>query len=267
MPNKWLHVTCAFSFDVAVNTPMVFMLRPRSGPSQWVAGEEYRLSPSVQVVEYADGFGNLCQRLIAPVGEFHINTSADVMVIDQPSIPTVVPYIEVPELPDEVLAFLLPSRYCESDRFGQMATEIVGDSVPGYAQVTAITDWVDNRIRYTPLSSTFPISAIEVHEKGEGVCRDLAHIAIALCRALCIPARLVVGYLENLEPMDIHAWIEAFVGGRWYTFDPVRSPDNGGRIAIAHGRDATDVAIYNQYGPLLLPRDMRVTVEEFKRED
>jgi transglutaminase-like putative cysteine protease len=76
-----------------------------------------------------------------------------------------------------------------------------------------------------------------------------------------------VGYLENLEPMDIHAWIEAFVGGRWYTFDPVRSPDNGGRIAIAHGRDATDVAIYNQYGPLLLPRDMRVTVVEFKRED
>ncbi len=263
----WLHVTCEFSFDVAVTTPMVFMLRPRSSPTQWVAGEEYRLTPPVQVVEYADGFGNLCQRLVAPVGEFQINTSADVQVANQPTVPAVVPYINVAELPDEVLGFLLPSRYCESDRFGQMATEIVDDATPGYEQVTAITDWVRKSIRYTPLSSTFPISAIEVNEKGEGVCRDLAHIAIALCRALCIPARLVVGYLQNLEPMDIHAWFEAFVGGRWYVFDPVGSPDSGGRIAIAHGRDATDVAIYNQYGPLLLPSDMRVTVEEFNRED
>ncbi len=263
----WLHVTCEFSFDVAVSTPMVFMLRPRSSPTQWVAGEEYRLSPSVQVLEYADGFGNLCQRLVAPAGEFYINTSADVLVANQPTVPAVVPYIDVPQLPDEVLGFLLPSRYCESDRFGQMATEIVGDVLPGYAQVMAITDWVRKSINYKPLSSTFPISAIEVNEKGEGVCRDLAHIAIALCRALCIPARLVVGYLHNLEPMDIHAWFEAFVGDRWYVFDPVGSLDSEGRIAIAHGRDATDVAIYNQYGPLLLPRDMRVTVEEFKRED
>jgi transglutaminase-like putative cysteine protease len=97
------------------------------------------------------------------------------------------------------------------------------------------------------------------------VCRDLAHIGIALCRALCIPARLVVGYLQNLEPMDIHAWFEVFVGGEWHTFDPISPPGAGARIAIAHGRDATDVAIYNQYGPLLLPREMRVTVEEFDR--
>ncbi len=263
----WLHVTCEFSFDVAVDTPMVFMLRPRSSPTQWVAGEEYRLSPSVQVIEFADGFGNLCQRLVAPVGEFHINTSADVLVANQPTVPAVVPYIKIPELPDNVLGFLLPSRYCESDRFGQLATEIVGDALPGYEQVTAITDWVCRTIRYTPLSSTFPISAIEVNEKGEGVCRDLAHIAIALCRALCIPARLVVGYLQNLEPMDIHAWFEAFVGDKWYTFDPVGPVSDAGRIAIAHGRDATDVAIYNQYGPLLLPQQMQVTVKEFDRTD
>jgi transglutaminase-like putative cysteine protease len=244
---------------------MVFMLRPRSGPTQWVAGEEYRLSPSVQVVEFTDGFGNLCQRLVAPVGDFRINTSADVMVASQPSVPDFAPFIEVPELPDRVLGYLLPSRYCESDRFGDMATELVAGREPGYDQVVAITDWVRETIRYTPGSSSFPVSAIEVHGRGEGVCRDLAHMGIALCRALCIPARLVVGYLQNLEPMDIHAWFEAFVGGRWYTFDPISAEVVGARIAIAHGRDATDVAIYNQYGPLLLPREMQVTVEEVER--
>jgi transglutaminase-like putative cysteine protease len=203
--------------------------------------------------------------MVAPVGEFRIHTSADVMVADQPSTSGSASFIEIPDLPDQVLGYLLPSRYCESDRFGDMATEIVAGCRPGDEQVMAITDWVRETIRFTPLSSTYPVSAVEVHQRGEGVCRDLAHIGIALCRALCIPARLVVGYLQNLEPMDIHAWFEVFVGGEWHTFDPVGTRSAGARIAIAHGRDATDVAIYNQYGPLLLPEDMRVTVEEFHR--
>lgn len=241
---------------------MVLMLRPRSGPSQWVAREDYRLSPSVQVVEVTDGFGNLCQRLVAPVGVFRIYTSAEVMVADQLLVPEDASFVEVPKLPHEVLGYLLPSRYCESDRFADMATEIVAESQPGYAQVTAITDWVHKTIRNVPGSSTYPVSAIEVNKRGEGVCRDLAHLSIALCRALCIPARLVVGYLHELDPMDIHAWFEAYVGGDWYTFDPTTRYASGARIAIAHGRDATDVAIYNQYGPLLLPYDMRVTVEQ-----
>lgn len=244
---------------------MVFMLRPRSTPGQWVAGEEYRISPAVQVIEFTDGFGNLCQRMVAPVGKFRINTSADVMVAQQADIPDSAPFVEVPDLPDQVLGYLLPSRYCESDRFGQMATEIVAGCAPGYEQVLAITLWVRERIRYAPGSSTFPVSAIEVHKRGEGVCRDLAHMGIALCRALCIPARLSVGYLQNLEPMDIHAWFEAFVGDRWYIFDPLETPPGSARIAIAYGRDATDVAIYNQYGPLLLPDEMQVTVEQFDR--
>ena len=265
MSETWLHVSCELSFDVAVSTPMVFMLRPRSNPSQWVAAEDYRLSPPLQVIEFTDGFGNLCQRMVAPVGEFRINTSADVMVADRPSVSESAAFIEIPNLPDQVLGYLLPSRYCESDRFGDMATEIVAGCAPGSAQVVAITEWVRRTIRYTPLSSTYPVSAIEVHQRGEGVCRDLAHIGIALCRALCIPARLVVGYLQNLEPMDIHAWFEVFVGDDWRTFDPISPRGAGARIAIAHGRDATDVAIYNQYGPLLLPREMRVTVEQFDR--
>ena len=265
MSKRWLRVSCELSFDVSVSTPMVFMLRPRSYPGQWVAAEDYHLSPPLQVIEFTDGFGNLCQRMVAPVGEFRINTSADVMVADQPAASETAPFVEIPNLPDQVLGYLLPSRYCESDRFGDMAAEIVAGRRLGYEQVTAITQWVRETIRFTPLSSTYPVSAIEVHQRGEGVCRDLAHISIALCRALCIPARLVVGYLEDLEPMDIHAWFEVFVGDEWYAFDPISPPGAGARIAIAHGRDATDVAIYNQYGPLLLPREMRVTVEAFDR--
>jgi transglutaminase-like putative cysteine protease len=240
---------------------MIFMLRPRSGPNQWVNREEYRLSPSVEVSEVADTFGNLIQRLVAPVGEFEIFTSAEVVVENKPQMPETGSFVDVPDLPHDVLVYLLPSRYCESDRFGEMATDIVGDCPPGYAQVVSISQWVQSNVSNIAGSSTYPVSAIEVNERREGVCRDLAQISIALCRALCIPARLVVGYMHELEPMDIHAWFEAFLGGRWYTFDPTTTNTNSLRIAIAHGRDSTDVAIYNQYGPLLLPDTLSVNVD------
>lgn len=257
-----LRASCELSFDVEIPTPMVFMLRPRSNPVQWVAAEEYHLSPSLRVIEFADGFGNLCQRLVAPVGDFHIRTTAEVLVTQATPVTGNPGFIEVPALPEAVLQFLLPSRYCESDRFGTMAMEIVADSPMGYAQVQALTDWVRTNIRYAPLSSTYPVSAAEINERGEGVCRDLAHVGIALCRALCIPARLVVGYLHQLEPMDSHAWFQAYVGGEWHTFDPVFNDGLGLRIAVAHGRDAADVAVYNQYGPLLLPKGMQVSVDK-----
>jgi transglutaminase-like putative cysteine protease len=252
------------SFEVTATTPMVFMLRPRSIPGQWVAGESYRLSPSIEVVEYTDLFGNLCQRLVAPIGHFEIQTSVDV-VLKNPDGVFAGPraFVEIPDLPDSVLAYLLPSRYCESDRFGDMAIEIVGDNVPGYDQVVAIANWVRNNISNVPLSSTYPVSAVEINQRRQGVCRDLAQLSIALCRALCIPARLVVGYLHGLAPMDIHAWFEAYVGNQWCTFDPsVAAGSTSARISIAQGRDAADVAIYNQFGPLLLPLDMRVWVEK-----
>jgi len=258
------HAGCSMTFEATTTTPMVFMLRPRSGPGQWVAGESYRLSPSIEVVEYPDVFGNLCQRLVAPVGPFEIQTTVDVLLNNAVRVDAgYQAFVEIPDLPDSVLTYLLPSRYCESDRFGDMAIDIVGNSNPGYDQVLAITTWVRNNIANVPLSSTYPVSAIEINQRREGVCRDLAQISIALCRALCIPARLVVGYLEGLQPMDIHAWFEAYIGHQWCTFDPSVSPDNtSARISIAQGRDATDVAIYNQFGPLLLPLDMRVWVEK-----
>jgi transglutaminase-like putative cysteine protease len=263
----WLHARCTLSFEVSVATPMVFMLRPRSSPSQWVAAEEYDLSPSLPVVEFTDGFGNLCQRVVAPVGDFQVHTQVTVRVKGEPTTASTAGFVDVSKLPHDTLGFLLPSRYCESDRFGEMATEIVAGHPPGYAQVVAITDWIRSSICNTPLSSTYPVSAVEVNQRGEGVCRDLAHIGIALCRAICIPARMVVGYLLGLEPMDTHAWFEAFIGGRWHTFDPTQPGTGGVRIAIARGRDAADVALYNQYGPLLLPNEMSVTVSQLERPE
>lgn len=263
---SWWHASCSISFEVDVPAPMVFMLRPRSGPGQWVAREAYEIRPAIEVIEFTDAFGNLCQRFVAPVGELNIHTSVDVQLSPRSNglrNPADAHFVPVPQLPDDALTYLLPSRYCESDRFGDMATEIVGFSDPGYQQVESIVQWVRDNVRNTPLSSTYPISAAEVNKRREGVCRDLAHISIALCRAICIPARLVVGYLHGLEPMDIHAWIEVFVGDDWWTFDPaVPFQPSEARISIARGRDAADVAIYNQFGPLLLPQDLQVRVRQ-----
>ena len=265
MSDTWLHATFSISFEVAVPTPLIFMLRPRSNATQWVAEEEYKVVPAVEVNEFTDGFGNFCQRMVAPIGEFSVRTSVEVRVPGSNDRATGAGFVTVAELPDDVLAFLLPSRYCESDRFGDMAFDIVANQALGYEQVVAITRWVHGAIRNTPLSSTYPVSAVEVNQRGEGVCRDLAHLSIALCRALCIPARMVVGYLLGLRPMDIHAWFEVYIGGQWVTFDATCPDDIGSRIVIAHGRDAADVAIYNQYGPLLLPNDMVVTVAQISR--
>lgn len=171
------------------------------------------------------------------------------------------PFIEIEYLPDSVLGYLLPSRYCESDRFNQMATEITGGQLPGYDQVKAIETWLRSNIRYDGGGTDVPLSAVEVNNQQHGVCRDFAHLGIALCRSLSIPARLVVGYLHGLEPMDLHAWIEAYVGGRWYTFDAAGTATRGGYVAIGYGRDAADVAVFNQFGPPAYPMSQNIQVE------
>lgn len=260
----WLKASCELDFDVAAPVPFVLMLRPRSGAQQWVAREEYRLFPSVPAFEFTDDYGNLCQRLIAPAGSFSIRTAAEVMTADRVDVAPGAPFVEVQYLPDAVLSYLLPSRYCEADRFGQMANEITANQAPGYDQVAAIVEWVRGNIEYRPGSSEMPLSAAEVNARQVGVCRDLAHIAIALCRSLSIPARMVVGYLHRLDPMDLHAWFEAYVGGRWYTFDATQSGPRGGYISVGYGRDAADVAIYNQFGPAVYPMSQTVTVNRVR---
>ena len=260
--NVWLRTGCTITFDISIDTPFILMLRPRSGMEQWVARESYTLKPSVLVVEYTDNYGNLCQRLIAPPGEFFIHTSADIQISDAIDVCPGAPFENVQNLPDAVLTYLLPSRYCESDKFISLGQEIVAGATPGYDQVVAIESWIREHIQFNPDSSHFQLSAVEVNQQREGVCRELAHLGIALCRGLCIPARMVVGYLHELEPMDFHAWFEAYVGRRWYTFDASQSRSKAGRVAVAYGRDAADVAIFNQFGPAVYPREMFVHVEK-----
>jgi len=257
----WLKATCHLDFQLEMSTPLILMLRPRSGAQQWVARESYSLSPQVPMVEYSDSYGNLCQRLATPPGSFEIETSATVMTEEEVDQAPGAPFIDILNLPDQVLPFLLPSRYCESDRFGDLALEIVGRVQLGYDQVARIDHWVRQNILYTPGSSPSPISATEVNARREGVCRDLAHLGIALCRSISIPARLVVGYLYGLYPMDLHAWFEAYVGGRWYTFDPTQNEIHGGRIAIAYGRDAAEVSIFHQFGAGDILSRLEVRVE------
>jgi transglutaminase-like putative cysteine protease len=198
--------------------------------------------------------------LPAPPGDFRVHTAAEVMISDAIDQAPGAPFVEIQDLPDGMLGYLLPSRYCESDRFSQMAQSITSGQRMGYDQVAAIESWLRNTIRYEPLSSDILVSAIEVNARQWGVCRDLSHLGISLCRSLSIPARMVVGYLYGLVPMDMHAWFEAYVGGRWYAFDATQVSKRAGYVAIGYGRDAADVAVYNQFGPAIYPVSQRVDV-------
>ena len=258
----WLRTGCTLHFTVPGPTPFILMLRPRSGAQQWVARDSYTMTPSVPVLEFTDAYGNLCQRLVVPPGDFAIQTSADVLTADMVDVAPGAPFDEVQALPDAVLTYLLPSRYCESEQFFEMASEIVAGAAPGYDQVAAICDWIRREVRFNSASDYPHMSAVDVNGRREGVCRDLAHLGIALCRSLCIPARIVVGYLHGLAPMDLHAWFEVWVGGRWYTFDATQDAPRGGRVTLGYGHDAADVAIFNQFGPALMAHRMAVTVEQ-----
>ncbi|WP_018936221.1 transglutaminase family protein [Thioalkalivibrio sp. ALJ24] len=257
----WLRVTSELEMNLTVASPMLLLLRPRSDAYQWVATDRYRVSPDIHVAEYTDRHGNLCQRLMAPAGHFAVHVSADVRIRPEDIDVTDAPFVPVERLPDEVLVYLLPSRFCEADRLGARAWEIVGGRRPGHEQVTAISRWIHARIDYCPDTDPAPIAASEVLARGSGVCRDLAHLGIALCRSLSIPARLAVGYVHGLEPMDLHAWFEAFVGGRWHTFDPTQANPGTGRVRLAYGRDATDVPLYHLFGPPAIPTRMEVDVQ------
>ncbi len=256
-----LRVSCSLRFNIFESSVLILMLRPFRGIQQWINREVYIIKPVVPMIESTDSFGNSLQRLIMPAGDFLIYTSSDIIVADKIDVATGKYFVEIQYLPKEVLTFLLPSRYCESDRFGDLAREITNDVLPGYDQVCKINAWVRDTIVYSPGSSEFPLSATEIHQRGYGVCKDLAHIAIALCRSISIPTRLVVGYLYNLQPLDLHAWFEVYVGDRWYSFDPTQTDIQGGRVIVAFGRDAADVSIFHQFGSGCLLKSMDVRVD------
>jgi transglutaminase-like putative cysteine protease len=255
-----LRAGCDMTLESAADVPMVAMLRPRSGRGQWIASEKYLHEPAVPVVEYVDTYGNLCQRMIIPKGSAHIRV--EVVVESSSEIATApdAPLTLIEELPDETLQFLLGSRFCPSDMLGDLARDITARSTPGYAQVDGICKYIRDNITYRYGVSTPSSDARDTLRDRAGVCRDFAHVGMSLTRALGIPARMVVGWLYGLDPMDMHAWFEAFVGGRWYTFDATQAEPRGGRIVVAYGRDAADVALFTEYGPIET-RAMKVWVE------
>jgi transglutaminase-like putative cysteine protease len=258
-----LNAGCHLLFEAIAPSPLILMLRPRSGLSQWVVREEYQFAPPVSVIEYVDSYGNLCQRLITLPGIFQVNTTATVETSDVIDVQPGAAFVPVQELPDYTLQFLLPSRYCQSDLLGGLANEIVAGIDSAYDQVEAIRSWLYTHIEYRYETSDASTSAIDTAKTRVGVCRDFVHLGIALCRSLTIPTRMVVGYLYQLEPMDLHAWFEAFVGGRWYTFDATQPEPRGNRITIAYGRDAADVALATQFGLLTLTEmNVWVSAEE-----
>jgi transglutaminase-like putative cysteine protease len=239
--------------------PVVAMLRPRSGTSQWVLGQRYQLTPWVPAREFVDTYGNLCQRFVIPQGELVLKVTSEVEVPELVSVDIHAPFTPVDRLPDEALTYLLQSRYCPSESMEDQAREIVKGCAPGYAQAAHICDWIHANLEYRYGVSNASTCARQTLKDGAGVCRDFAHVGVALSRALRMPARFVVGYLHELDPMDMHAWYEVYVGDRWYTFDPTQDRPRGGRIVVAYGRDATDVAFLSSYGQLEV-KDMKVTV-------
>jgi len=256
-----LRTSCKLIFDVSVATPFVLMLRPRSGAQQLVEKDTLRIIPGIPVYEFTDSYGNFCQRLVAPPGRISIHATSTVKTADSMAREQGAPFVEVQNLPNEVLQYLLPSRYCEIEYFGQQAMDITANLKPGYDQVAAIENWIRHNIYYSYSNSDSTVSAREVQFRRSGVCRDLAHLGIALCRSLAIPARMVVGYLHELEPMDMHAWFEAFLADRWFTFDATQPQLKSGYVVLGIGRDAADVAVYNQFGPPIFPVTQDVQVE------
>lgn len=245
-----LDVGCSMEFQALWATPAILMLRPRSGEGQWVTAERYDITPHVPISEFIDAHGNLCQRLVVPEGAMTISVEATVDTADEIDVDATAPRVPIDEVPDWALQFLLPSRYCQSDLVFDQAVQITGEALPGYPQVEAIRSWIEREIAYEYGTSSTSTSAVETLETRHGVCRDFAHLGIAMCRSLDIPARMVVGYLHELEPMDLHAWFEAYVGGRWFTFDATQRFPKGNRVSVAYGRDAADVALVTQFGPL-----------------
>ncbi|MCP5196946.1 MAG: transglutaminase family protein [Gammaproteobacteria bacterium] len=248
-------------FEHPAPTPIIAMLylHPARGPSIR-RGEYLLVEPQVQVSEYTDIFGNRCGRLVAPAGPMRFWNDAVVEDSGQPDDqnPTAQQH-EIHALPDQILTFLLPSRYCEVDRMVDIAWQLFSAVPKGWARVQAICDFVHHHITFDYMQARKTRTAFEAYQERVGVCRDYTHLAITLCRCLNIPARYCTGYLGDIGvpvtgPMDFSAWFEAYLDGRWYTFDPRNHIPRIGRVLMAHGHDAADVALLTSFGPSRLDR-------------
>jgi len=238
-------------------TPMIFNLNVHlTRLSDLVGHDDLLIDPSVPVAAYRDSFGNWCTRIVAPKGRTRV--SADAIVKDSGAPDAVVPDAQqhpVPDLPEETLLFLLGSRYCETDRLSEIAWNLFGQAPTGWGRVQAICDFVHRHITFGYEHARMTRTALEAYYDKTGVCRDYTHLAVAFCRCMNIPARYCTGYLGDIGvppphgTMDFAAWFEVFLGGRWHTFDARNNTPRIGRVLIARGRDASDVAISSTFGP------------------
>ena len=241
-------------------TPMILVLNIHYSRASDVIVPDYLIThPAVSIAGYRDGFGNWCNRIVAPAGRMRITT--DAIVRDTGQLDMQSPGARqhaVQDLPEETLVFLLGSRYCETDTLSQTAWDLFSQTPPGWARVQAICDYVHNHIAFNYQNARATRTASEVFNERTGVCRDYAHLAVAFCRCMNIPARYCTGYLGDMGTPppwgvgDFAAWLEVFLGGAWHTFDARNNVPRIGRVLIARGRDASDVAIATTFGPNVL---------------
>jgi transglutaminase-like putative cysteine protease len=250
-------------------TPVIATLNVHSSRVSDLASPDHViLNPSVPISGYRDGFGNWCSRFLAPAGPMTISTDAVIWDSGRPD-PVVRNAFQVPveRLPEETLVFLLASRFCDSDRLLDLAWKIFGTTEPGWTRVQAVCDFVHRHVVFGYSFARVTRTASEAYQERQGVCRDFAHLAVAFCRALNIPARYCTGYLGDSgmppphPPGDFAAWFEAYLGDQWHTFDPRNNVPRIGRVLMARGRDAADVAMTTTFGPNTL-RNFRVWMDE-----
>ena len=221
--------------------------------------ESERWETSAEHHGYTDGFGNRCERFTIPAGASRLVYEAEVLVPSPGDrIAPGTPETPIMALPDEHIAYLMPSRFCLPDELGHEAWQRFGDVEPGWERVQAIVDFVHEHLEWVAGASNPWTTAADAHRAGQGVCRDFAHLAITFCRALNIPARYVFGYIPEIdvppaeEPLDFAAWMEVCLGGEWHTFDARNNRRRVGRVVVGRGRDAVDVALITSFGPLTL---------------
>jgi transglutaminase-like putative cysteine protease len=238
-------------------TPVIMVLGVHfTRASDVITPDFLTTTPSVPITPYRDAFGNWCSRIVAPKGRMRLTGDG---VVRDTGLPDIVvpsaPQHAVEDLPSETIGYLLGSRYCETDRLTEAAWKLFSGTPPGWARVQAICDYVHNHITFGYEHARPTKTAWDAFTEGKGVCRDYAHLAIAFCRCMNIPARYCTGYLGDIGmpppygPMDFAGWFEAYLGGRWYTFDARNNIPRIGRVLIGQGRDASDVPITHTFGP------------------
>lgn len=268
MSHRTLSIGCDFVHQSSFDVPSIFQVEPVDDQPAEVVDAQWTAEPAVPSSTYTDLYGNLCRRLTLPRGHSTVSYRATVIVPDATEdVDESARELPPEDLPDDVLIFTLPSRYALPDVLGKEAWSRFGSLTPGYGRVQAVCDYVNRHLTFQYGSSGPRSTAADVYESGYGVCRDFTHLAVSFCRALNIPARYVFGYLPEIEveprghPMDFAAWMEVYLGDRWWTFDPRNNEHRKGRVLIGRGRDAGDVAMATTFGAPYLER-MTVVAEE-----